>query len=276
MTPGSMMPGSMTPVSLRRPAVAGAFYPADPLELAAAVDGYLADATPGDDPRRPVALVVPHAGYVYSGPVAARAYAGLRPWRSVIRRVVVIGPAHRVAVRGLAVSSAEGFITPLGMVPVDTDATARVLAHRHVHVDDAAHGPEHSIEVQLPFLQRVLDDGWSLVPIVAGSASPTVVADAIADLWAAPDTLVIVSTDLSHYHDVDTARRLDRETAAAIVASAWERLDGARACGAVPLSGALELVRRRHERVRLLLLQTSADTVGPRDKVVGYGSFVVR
>lgn len=260
----------------RPPAVAGSFYPADPDELAALVDGLLDEVPDGDETRRPVALIAPHAGYVYSGPVAASAYARLRAWRSVIRRVVVIGPAHRVAVRGLGVTSAVAFETPLGAVPIDADATALLLARPYVRVDDTAHAPEHSIEVHLPFLQRVLDDGWRLVPVIAGSAHPATVADALGDLWAAPGTLVVVSTDLSHYHDLDTARRLDRQTAASIVTAAWERLDGARACGAVPVCGALELVRRRHERVELLDLQTSADTVGPPDRVVGYGSFVVR
>ncbi len=265
----------MSPV-VRLPAVAGTFYPADPDELARTVDALLAEVPDHTEERRPVALIVPHAGYVYSGPVAAAAYARLRPWRDAIGRVVVVGPAHRVPVRGLALSSADAFATPLGPVHVDHEGVASMLTRPGTAIHDDAHAPEHSVEVHLPFLQRVLGDGWSLLPVVAGFASAATVADALADVWAAPGTLVVISTDLSHYHDQETATRLDRATAASIVAAAWERLDGARACGAVPLSGALDLVRRRHERIELLRLQTSADTIGPPDRVVGYGSFVVR
>ncbi len=265
----------MSPV-VRLPAVAGAFYPADPGQLADTVDELLAAVPAAADERRPIALVVPHAGYVYSGAVAAPAYARLRPWRDAIGRVVIVGPAHRVPVRGLALSSADAFATPLGPVPIDRDASEAILGRPGTAIHDDAHAPEHSVEVQLPFLQRVLGDGWMLVPVVAGFASASLVAEALADVWATPGTLVIISTDLSHYHDRETATRLDRATAAHIVAAAWERLDGARACGAVPLSGALDLVRRRHERVELLTLATSADTIGPPDRVVGYGSFVVR
>ena len=265
----------MNPV-VRLPAVAGTFYPADPVELASMIDGLLADAPVPTEERRPVALVVPHAGYVYSGGVAATAYARLRPWRGSIGRVVVIGPAHRVPVRGLALSSADAFATPLGTVSVDHPGVEAMLSRPGTAIHDDAHAPEHSLEVQLPFLQRVLGDDWTLVPVVVGFASAAAVADALAEVWASPGTLVVVSTDLSHYHDQETAMRLDRATAATIVAAAWERLDGARACGAAALSGALDLVRRRHERVELLSLQTSADTIGPPDRVVGYGSFVVR
>lgn len=265
----------MSPV-VRLPAVAGSFYPADPGQLTATVDALLADVPSPADERRPIALIAPHAGYVYSGPVAATAYARLRPWRDAIGRVVIVGPAHRVPVRGLALSSVDAFATPLGPVPVDHAGCAAILAKPGTAIHDDAHAPEHSVEVQLPFLQRVLGDGWSLVPVVAGFASAAMVAEALSDVWAAPGTLVVISTDLSHYHDQETATRLDRATAASIVAAAWERLDGARACGAAALSGALDLVRRRHERVELLHLATSADTIGPPDRVVGYGSFVVR
>lgn len=267
--------------AVRPPAVAGTFYSAEPRELAADVDAMLAavamgdpEAAPADTP--PIALIVPHAGYVYSGPVAASAYARVRPWRSTISRVVVIGPAHRVAVDGLALSSARGFATPLGRVPLDHIANGVLARHSGVHTDDWAHAEEHSIEVHLPFLQRVLGDHWSLVPIVAGRASTALVADVLDTVWGADGTLVVVSTDLSHYHDAPTAQQMDAATAAAIVAEHWEAVDSEHACGAVPVRGALELASRHHEQVTLLDLRNSGDTAGPSSRVVGYGSFLVR
>lgn len=264
---------------VRQPAMAGLFYPADADELATLVDRLLDEApTPDQDDSAdamPVALVVPHAGYVYSGPTAAAAYRRLRTWASQITRVVVVGPAHRTPVHHLALSSDDAFGTPLGDVPLDLEVNRTLLA-RGAMIDDRAHGHEHSIEVHLPFLQRVLGDGWTLVPVIAGSGSATAIADALADLWGADGTLVVISSDLSHYHDLHTARRMDRDTAAAIVAAAWEQLGSDDACGAVPLRGALELARRRGEHVSMVDLRTSGDTAGSVDRVVGYGSFVVR
>lgn len=265
---------------VRRPAVAGSFYPADPTELAAMVDAMLAAAPVGpahaDDAIPPVAIIVPHAGFVYSGPVAATAYARVRRWQQAITRVVVIGPAHRVPVHGLALSSAAAFSTPLGLVPIDHIANGLLARCPGVYTDDSAHAQEHSVEVHLPFLQRALGHDWSLVPIVAGAASATMVADALEKVWGADGTLVVVSTDLSHYHDQRTAHRMDAATAAMIVSARWEEVDGDHACGAVPVRGALELTRRHTEAVTLLDLRTSGDTAGPATRVVGYGSFLVR
>jgi AmmeMemoRadiSam system protein B len=265
---------------VRPPAVAGMFYPRDPDELAAMVDALLDAIQPEtvaiDELGPPVALVVPHAGYRYSGRTAAAAYARLRPWAGAIRRVVVVGPAHRVALRGLGLPSAGSFATPLGAVPVDRDACNALMARPGAECNDDTHRLEHSVEVQLPFLQRVLGDAWTLVPVVAGTINASSVADALADLWGAPGTLFVISTDLSHYHDAATTRRLDRATAATIVAASWETLDSDDACGAVPVRGALELARRGGQHVRLVELSTSADGGGPTDHVVGYGSFVVR
>jgi AmmeMemoRadiSam system protein B len=256
------------------------FYPRDPAELAATVDALLAavaqDLSGVAEPGPPVALVVPHAGYHYSGRTAAAAYVQLRPWAHAIRRVVVVGPAHRVALRGLGLSSADAFATPLGAVRVDHDACSALLTNPAVSINDDTHRLEHSVEVQLPFLQRVLGDTWALVPVVAGTVNAPNVADAFADLWGAPQTLFVISTDLSHYHDLATTRRLDRATAATIVAAGWETLGSDDACGAAPVRGALELARRNGEHVRLVELSTSADAGGPTDHVVGYGSFVVR
>lgn len=261
---------------VRPPAVAGTFYPADPGALARMIDGMLADVEVHGDRVAPVALIVPHAGYVYSGPIAASAYARLAPWRESITRVVVIGPAHRVPVRGLALSSADSFATPLGLVPLDQAGNAVVEGLPGVHVDDRAHAPEHSIEVQLPFLQATLAGGWMLVPIIAGIAAAATVAEVLDAFWGEPGTLVVVSSDLSHYHVAQAARRLDAATAASIVAARWELLDSDDACGVVPVRGALELSRRHGQHVALLDLRNSADTAGPPDRVVGYGSFLVR
>ncbi len=262
---------------IRPAAVAGMFYPGDPDVLTRLVDDLLsAVEDEGHGVAMPVALIVPHAGYVYSGPVAATAYATIAPWRDRFERVVVVGPPHRSPVHGLGVSSAEGFETPLGVVPVDLAGRHALLANPLVAFDDRAHRSEHSIEVHLPFLQRVLGDGWSLIPILAGDAGADAVADALDGLWGAPGTLVVVSTDLSHYHHQRTAQRLDQRTATAIVARRWEDLGVEDACGAVPVRGALELARRHGNDVQLVDLRTSADTSGPVDRVVGYGSFVVR
>jgi AmmeMemoRadiSam system protein B len=266
---------------IRRAAVAGYFYPDDLVELAAMIDAMLAAVHPlpekeAQDDAPPVALIAPHAGYVYSGPVAATAYARLAPWRDVIHRVVVVGPPHHVPVAGLALSSADWFATPLGVIPADTAARDLLAAQQGVYIDDRAHAEEHSVEVHLPFLQRVLGDEWSLVAGLAGDASATAIADALAPLWGAPNTLVVISTDLSHYHRQETARRLDAATADAIRAARWEGLQGGDACGAIGVCGALELVRRNEEHVELLDLRNSGDTAGTSDRVVGYGSFAIR
>lgn len=256
--------------------MAGTFYPGDPERLAAVVDRdlALALATPGPG-GPPKAVVVPHAGYVYSGPVAASAYARLAPRRGHISRVVLLGPAHRVAVRSMAVPSVDAFATPLGLVPLDTDGVAAARACPGVEENDRAHAAEHSLEVQLPFLQRVLGEGWRLVPIVVGGAGPAAVAHVLDVLWGGDDTLVVISSDLSHYHDYATAARLDRATAAAVVGRQVEALAPDRACGSHPLSGLLEEARRRDLPVELLDLRSSGDTAGDHDRVVGYGAFAV-
>jgi hypothetical protein len=257
----------------RPPAVAGLFYPDDPEALRRAVDGFVA-AAPDADEAPPKALIAPHAGYVYSGPVAASAYAPLRAARGRVERVVLLGPAHRVPLRGLALPAAGRFATPLGTVPLDREAAERALALPQVRRDDAPHALEHSLEVQLPFLQRVLG-AFSLVPFAVGDASADDVAEVIELLWGGPETLVVVSSDLSHYHDYATARRLDAETARAIEALRPDALGPDSACGRVPIRGLLVVARRRGLRVRTVDLRSSGDTAGPRDEVVGYGAFLV-
>ena len=264
----------MSPATRVRPAaVAGRFYPGDAATLRTTVDDELARARVWSGPV-PEALIVPHAGYVYSGPVAATGYATLATARDTIRRVVLLGPAHYVGFDGIGVSSADAFATPLGDVPVDTELRARVLALPGVHVQDAAHGPEHSLEVHLPFLQRALTD-FALLPLVVGRAPGDIVAAVIEAVWDGPETLVVVSTDLSHYLDHDTAARRDRATAANVINGDFDAIAPDDACGAYPLRGLLGTARTRGLAVELLDLRNSGDTAGPRDRVVGYAAFAV-
>jgi len=258
---------------IRQPAVAGLFYPAGMDELHAMLGTMLA-AIPTDDQPAPKAMILPHAGYIYSGPVAATGYARLRPVADRISRVVVMGPSHRVAFHGLAVPDAATFRTPLGDITVDREAVRRLLSLPQVHVDNDSHRVEHSIEVHLPFLQETLAE-FTLVPVVVGDASPAEVRDAIELLWDGPETLLVMSSDLSHYHDYATARRLDRATSDAIEALAFEKIDYEHACGRNPVSGLLLYAREHGLNVETLDLRNSGDTAGPRDQVVGYGAYVI-
>lgn len=256
---------------IREPAVAGQFYPEDRAELQALVSELLDAVTHrGDTP--PKALIVPHAGYIYSGAVAATAYARLAPFRDVYRRVVLLGPCHRVPVAGLALSGADSFRTPLGDVPVD-HATVAALAATGVRVFEASHQYEHSLEVQLPFLQTVLGE-FSIVPVVVGEAAARSVANVLETLWGGPETLIVISTDLSHYHHYDEARAQDATTSGRIEALD-DRIDHEDACGATPLRGLLIAARRRGLQADTLDLRNSGDTGGDRDFVVGYGAWVV-
>ena len=260
--------------AIRNAAVAGLFYPGDPRRLAAEVEELLASG--GEPAPRlgfPKALIVPHAGYIYSGPVAARAYEQLAAARGAVRRVVLLGPVHRVPVRGLAVPGAQAFATPLGSVPIDREALAAVADLPQVVPSDAAHALEHSLEVQLPFLQKQLGD-FSLVPFAVGTASVQEVADVIERLWGGRETLVVVSTDLSHYHAYDEARRIDGETLERIARLAGD-LDHDQACGATPLNGLLAVARRKRLTIRMLAACNSGDTAGGRDRVVGYSAFAL-
>jgi MEMO1 family protein len=260
--------------SVRPAAVAGMFYPRDARALGAEVDELLG-AVEELAPRLgfPKALVVPHAGYIYSGPVAARAYDELAPARGIVRRVVLLGPVHRVPVRGLAVPGAEAFETPLGRIPLDRPALSTLEDLPQVVRSDPAHALEHSLEVQLPFLQKVLGE-FTLVPFAVGTASVAEVAQVLERLWGGEETLIVVSTDLSHYHDYERARAVDAATLARIAACASD-LDHDEACGATPLNGLLAFARSRALPVRLLAACNSGDTAGGRDRVVGYSSFAL-
>ena len=253
---------------VRPPAVAGVFYPDAAGELAQLVDGLLLAAAPVEGAPVPKALVVPHAGFPYSGPIAAAAWARLAPAAGRITRVVLLGPAHRVHLAGLALPEADALATPLGLVAVDAEAARRAGVPRVA----LAHAREHSLEVQLPFVQRALP-GASVVPLVVGAAEPQEVARVLAALWGGPETAVVVSSDLSHYLPYDLGRSVDEATACQVLAAQAPLLRGDQACGAAPLNGLLEVTRERRMRAELLDLQSSGDTAGGHDEVVGYGAF---
>lgn len=255
----------------RKPAVAGSFYPADPIELRRMLESYLQDAPANDTPPR--AMIAPHAGYVYSGPVAASGYVRLLKSGHRYTRILLLGPAHRVPLAGLAAPSVDAFATPLGAVPVDRAAIEAISGLPQVQVLDEAHRQEHSLEVHLPFLQLTLDN-FSVVPLVVGEASAEEVCEVIEALWTGPDTLIIVSSDLSHYHDYDTAIRLDRATSRQIEDLDYQGLEYGQACGRNPVSGLLLFARRHGLHATTLDLRNSGDTAGPRDQVVGYGTYV--
>ena len=256
--------------AVRPAAVAGMFYPGAATVLATVVHAYLADGRSGAG-RLPKALIVPHAGYVYSGLVAASAYRRVAAGRGSIRRVVLLGPVHRVPVRGLALPAASAFATPLGAVGVDAQAAAAALELPQVRVSEAAHALEHSLEVQIPFLQSVLDD-FRIVPFAVGDASAEEVAEVIELLWGGPETLVVVSSDLSHYHAYAMAQKIDRGTATAILALD-NALDHEQACGATPINGFALCARHHGLEPELLDLRNSGDTAGDKSRVVGYAAF---
>lgn len=255
--------------SIRTPAVAGMFYPADPRQLAHDVQQYLSEARPFD--LTPKALIAPHAGYIYSGPIAATAYATLTPIAKRIRRVVLLGPTHRVAVRGLALPGADAFDMPLGRVMLDAEA-AQLIAHLpQVAVSAQAHALEHSLEVQLPFLQSVLPD-FSLLPLAVGMATPEEVAEVLEILWGGEETLIVISSDLSHYLPYATAQRVDNGTAQDIL-RLRQPIETDHACGGIPVSGLIVAALRHHLTPHLLDLRNSGDTAGSHDQVVGYAAF---
>ena len=258
--------------SIRQAAVAGQFYPGNGPELSATIQRFLKDAARTAGPV-PKAIIAPHAGYVFSGAVAASAYARIRPAAARITKVVLLGPCHRVPLRGLALSSAESFATPLGEVPIDAELAKRIVDMPQVQIFDATHAQEHSLEVHLPFLQEILGE-FTLLPLVVGEATPEEVADVLESVWGGPETLIVISSDLSHYENYETARQMDGATSRAI-----ESLDPARigpydACGRIPVGGLLTVARRRGLAVSTVDLRNSGDTAGSHDRVVGYGSWV--
>jgi MEMO1 family protein len=263
---------SQPALSTRDPAVAGMFYPGNRVELARSVAQMLGAAA-SLAPERPVpkAIIAPHAGYIYSGAVAASVYALLAPARHTIRRVVLLGPTHRVAVRGLALPGVAAFATPLGVVAIDPEAVAALGALPQVGTSAQAHAPEHSLEVHVPFLQTVLER-FTLVPLAVGQADAPAVAEVIDTLWGGPETLIVVSSDLSHYLPYADAQALDRATAQAILGLTVD-ISHAQACGATPVAGLTYTARKRGLRPELIDLRNSGDTAGDKQRVVGYGAF---
>jgi MEMO1 family protein len=259
--------------SVRPPAVAGLFYPDDEHELRAAVSVYLAQHETETADAPPKALIVPHAGYIYSGGTAAAAYAKVARLRQSIRRIVLIGPSHRVYLRGMAAPAASAFATPLGKVEIDRGLKSALLQRDDVVESDTPHAQEHCLEVQLPFLQMLFDD-FTLLPLVLGSVAPEHVAAALAEVWGDAATLVLVSSDLSHYHTYEQARQIDAVTSTSILRRE-PTLVGEQACGAVGINGLLYLAGQRSLSVSEIARCNSGDTAGDRSRVVGYGAFAV-
>jgi AmmeMemoRadiSam system protein B len=259
-------------LGVRPPAVAGSFYPRRARELKAAVDALLAQVEPSRQAGL-VGVIAPHAGCVYSGPVAANAFAPVAASSANFERVVLIGPPHYVPVSGIAAPSSAAFATPLGEVPVDRNAIAALVDAGLVIIDDRAHAPEHALEVELPLLQTLLGN-FSLIPLLAGDAAPEQVAAAI-DATLDERTLFVVSTDLSHYLNYSTAQARDRATAEAIEQLQFDQLGPYDACGFAALNGALCAGRRKGWRIERLDLRNSGDTSGERSRVVGYGAWAL-
>jgi len=261
----------MNPIgATRQPAVAGSFYPASALELRATVERLLRAATPRE--LSPKALIAPHAGYIYSGPIAATAYATLAPRTDAIHRVVLLGPSHFVPFHGLALPDAEAFETPLGRIELDRAALMMLQGHPAVQVLDEAHQREHSLEVQLPFLQVALKE-FTLVPLAVGHVEPAQVAEVLDLLWGDEETLIVISSDLSHYRSYEAAAVIDAETARAIERLDGKPLDGEHACGCHPIRGLLHAARERGMHVVPLDRRNSGDTAGDKRRVVGYGAW---
>ncbi|MDH5444583.1 MAG: AmmeMemoRadiSam system protein B [Gammaproteobacteria bacterium] len=257
---------------IRKPAVAGTFYPNDADELKSTIQHFLSDALPQEGPV-PKAIIAPHAGYIYSGPVAASAYIQLIPARFTIKRVILLGPSHRVPLHGLAASSASHFATPLGLIPIEQPLVNKICQLPQVAINDQAHTQEHSLEVHLPFLQQVLDE-FTLVPLVVGQTSPEQVNQVLSELWDGKETLVVISSDLSHYHEYSIAKQLDQKTTDAIEHLAYQEIDYENACGRDPVNGLLHFARQIGLKADAVDVRNSGDTAGTRDQVVGYGAYL--
>lgn len=257
--------------AVRLPCVAGYFYPAEQKVLAETVQRLLANAK-SSDVAAPKAIIAPHAGYIYSGPIAATIYKTLIPHQDQISRVVLLGPAHRVGFLGIAVTQMANFATPLGIIPVDLASIAQITNQPGVKIFEQAYEMEHSLEVQLPFLQTVLKK-FSLIPCVVGDAKPEDVANLLEHLWGGPETLIVISSDLSHYYDYATAQKLDNATSQAIVNLAPQQIADNQACGRLPVKGLLLAAAKLKLQAKILDLRNSGDTAGDKNRVVGYGAY---
>ncbi len=255
---------------VRPPAVAGTFYPAEPLRLRRMVAGFLQTAVSTPTPK---ALIAPHAGYPYSGPIAGSAYAPLRDQMAAITTVILFGPAHTLAIEGVATVSYTAFETPLGQVPVQQEIVNTLCHFPQVTTVNQAHAREHGLEVQLPFLQTLFSH-FAIVPVVVGRCQGEEVAELLQAVWGGRETLVVISSDLSHFYDYDTARQLDQTTAQAIVSLQPQNIGIKQACGRLPIQGLLHIAKQQGLTAELVDLRNSGDTAGSRDRVVGYGAFL--
>lgn len=265
---------------IRPPAVAGTFYPNDADILRSEIDGLMdaalhSDAVSGDAP--PKAIIVPHAGLMFSGAIAALGFATVRALKDTIKRIVIIGPAHRMAFQGIALARADQFATPLGNMRCDLPALQKALALPHVQMLDDAHRLEHGLEIELPFIQRLFgeDADIGIVPLLVSRCSPRQVHEVIEKLWGGPETLIVISSDLSHFHDYDTAQRMDNRTRAMIENFDAENIDTNDACGALPVAGMLMAARNRGMKIKTLGMRNSGDVTGDKSRVVGYGAWAV-
>ena len=255
---------------VRKPAVAGMFYPGEKEALHQEIQKYLQQVKNPAPP--PKALIGPHAGTIYSGPIAATAYATLTPKRKQIKKVILLGPSHHVFLHGLAASTAEKFETPLGKIDIDRQGIKNIAKLPQVQFSDEAHQQEHSLELHLPFLQEVLDD-FDLIPLVVGHTPPQEIAHVLDQLWGGPETLIVISTDLSHYQDYETARRMDQSCSQAIEELRFQDIRDNQACGHFPVCGFLLAALDHKLKGRILDLRNSGDTAGDKNRVVGYGAY---
>jgi AmmeMemoRadiSam system protein B len=256
---------------IRSPAVAGQFYPDWPDDLRGMIEDFLEKA-PAPQGAAPKAIIVPHAAYAYSGPIAASAYGLFRTDQDIIKRIILVGPSHYIPFRGIALTGAEAFATPLGAVPIDTDVAASLVLLPQAKVLETAHAQEHCLEVQLPFLQVLLQD-FKIAPLLTGDANAEEVCQVIERLWGGPETRFVITSDLSQDRDYLSAQRLDRATARSIERGHSEKIGPPQACGYVAVRGMMAAARLNHLCSRTIDLRNSGDTVGPRDVVVGYGAF---
>ena len=257
------------------PVVAGAFYPSPPQVLQEMLQKFLAQAQQHNNLPVPKAIIAPHAGYIYSGPIAASAYACLQNAKDKIKNVIILAPAHRYPVLGVAATAADSYATPLGKIKINQATISAALELPFVNTVEAAYKTEHAIEVHLPFLQTLLTD-FSIVPFIVGDASIEQITTLLETLWDGEETLIVISSDLSHYHEYEIAKQIDVQAAAAIVALNPRALDAEMACGHVAIRGLLAAAKKKNLTATQIDLRNSGDTAGPRDQVVGYGAFHFR
>lgn len=258
-------------VLVRNPAVAGTFYPGETEVLKGMVNDLLAQSSILQV-NAPKAIIAPHAGYIYSGPVAATIYKTIEPLKDQVSRVVLLGPAHRVPFRGIATTNVDFFMTPLGRIPVDKATIDSINNLKEVTIFEQAFLGEHSLEVHLPFLQSCLGE-FTLVPFVVGDANPHAVANLLQALWGGAETLIVISSDLSHFHDYDTAKKMDQATSKAIESLEPEKIGFDDACGRLPIQGLLYTAIELNLTPQILDVRNSGDTAGNKDRVVGYGAY---